>query len=179
MEKDIEETLITENEIRSRVKELGEEISNDYRGKNPILITVLRGAIVFLCDLMREISIPMSLDFLSISSYSGELQTGIVRILKDLDESIENRNVILVEDIIDTGLTLNYILNTLKTRGPASIRVCALLDKKVRRIIDVPIDYVGFNIPDKFVVGYGMDYKQKYRNLPIIGTLKEEIADNI
>jgi hypoxanthine phosphoribosyltransferase len=175
VQKDIAKILITEEEIRRRVKELGEEISRDYQGKNPVLVTVLRGGIMFLCDLIREISIPVTLDFLSISSYSGQTQTGIVRILKDLDESIENKHVILIEDIIDTGLTLNYILRALKARRPAEVRVCALLDKKARRIIDIPIDYIGFEIPDEFVVGYGMDYNQKYRNLPFIGILKEEI----
>lgn len=175
MHEDIERVLITEEEIKRRVKELGEEISRDYKGKDLVIVAVLRGAIVFLCDLIREISIPITLDFLSISSYSGQTQTGVVRILKDLDESIEDRHVILVEDIIDTGLTLNYILKTLKARRPADIRVCALLDKKARRIVDVRIDYVGFEIPDEFVVGYGMDYGQRYRSLPFIGILKREI----
>ena len=175
MEEDIAKILITKEEIGKRIKELGEKISSDYRGKNPVLVTVLQGGIVFLCDLMREIYVPITLDFLSISSYSGKTQTGVVRILKDLDKSIENRHVILVEDIIDTGLTLNYILGTLKSRRPADIRVCALLDKKVRRIVDITIDYIGFEIPDEFVVGYGMDYDQKYRNLPFIGVLKEDI----
>lgn len=175
MEEDIAKVLIAEEEIEKRIKELGEKISSDYRRKNPVLVTVLQGGIVFLCDLMREISIPITLDFLSISSYLGKTQTGVVRIIKDLDKSIENRYVILVEDIIDTGLTLNYILGTLKARKPADIRVCALLDKKVRRIVDITIDYIGFEIPDEFVVGYGMDYDQRYRNLPFIGVLKEEI----
>ena len=178
MHEDIAKILITEEEIRKRIKELGEEISRDYNGKDPILVTVLRGAIVFLCDLMRKISIPITLDFLSISSYSGQTQTGVVRILKDLDENIENRQVILVEDIIDTGLTLNYILKTLKARRPADVRVCALLDKKVRRIVDVSIDYLGFEIPDEFVVGYGMDYNQRYRGLPFICILKKGIIGN-
>ena len=175
MNEDIERILITEKEISDRVKELGKAISRDYSGKDPVLVAVLRGAIVFLCDLLKEISIPMSLDFLSISSYSGQVQTGIVRILKDLDQNIEDKYVILIEDIIDTGLTLNYILRTLKARKPADVRVCALLDKKVRRIVDIPIDYRGFEIPDEFVVGYGMDYEQGYRNLPFIAVLKEEI----
>jgi len=172
---DIQKILIAEKEINDRVRELGANISQDYRGMNPVLVCVLRGAIVFICDLIREISIPVTLDFLSISSYSGNKHTGIVRILKDLDENIENKSVILVEDIIDTGLTLNYILKTLKARKPANVRVCALLDKKVRRIVDIPIDYRGFEIPDEFVIGYGMDYRQQYRNLPFIGVLKEEI----
>jgi hypoxanthine phosphoribosyltransferase len=142
-----------------------------------VIVAVLRGAIVFLCDLIREISIPITLDFLSISSYSGQTQTGVVRILKDLDQSIEGKHVILVEDIIDTGLTLNYILKTLRARRPADIRVCALLDKRARRIVDIRIDYLGFEIPDEFVVGYGMDYDQRYRSLPFIGVLKREILD--
>jgi len=173
--KDIKKVLINENELREKLVELGKQISNDYRGLNPVLVTVLRGGIVFLCDLIREIDIPLSLDFLSISSYSGQKQTGVVRILKDLDENIEKKHVILVEDIIDTGLTLNYIVGMLNERKPASVKICALLDKRVRRIIDVPINYIGFEIPDEFVVGYGMDYNQSYRNLPFIGTLKEEI----
>jgi len=175
VERDVARILITEEQIGNRIKELGKEISLDFRGKNPVLVTLLQGGIVFLCDLMREISVPVTLDFLSISSYSGKAQTGVVRILKDLDKSIENRHVILVEDIIDTGLTLNFILGTLKARKPADIRVCALLDKKVRRIVDITIDYIGFEIPDEFVVGYGMDYEQKYRNLPFIGVLKDGI----
>jgi hypoxanthine phosphoribosyltransferase len=175
VQEDIEKVLITEERIKRRIKELGEEISRDYNGKDPILVAVLRGAIMFVCDLVREISIPITLDFLSISSYSGQTQTGVVRILKDLDESIEDEHVILIEDIVDTGLTLNYILKTLKARRPADLRVCALLDKKVRRIVDVRIDYLGFEIPDEFVVGYGMDYDQMYRGLPFIGVLKREI----
>jgi len=175
LQKEIDKVLITDHEIRERIKTLGGEISKDYVDKNPVLVTVLRGAIVFLCDLIREISVPITLDFLSISSYSGEVHTGVVRITKDLSESIESRHVILVEDIIDTGLTLNYILKTLKARKPLDIRVCALLNKKVRRIIDIPIEYCGFEIPDEFVVGYGMDYNQQYRNLPFIGVLKEDI----
>ncbi len=175
MKEEIAKILITAEDIRKRIKEIGEEISLDYHGKNPVLVTVLRGAIVFLCDLVREISIPVTLDFLSISSYSGQTHTGIVRILKDLDENIENQHVILIEDIIDTGLTLNYILRTLNEKRPTDVRVCTLLDKKVRRIVDIPIDYIGFEIPDEFVVGYGMDYKQRYRSLPFIGILKEEI----
>ncbi|HEX3035026.1 MAG TPA: hypoxanthine phosphoribosyltransferase [Thermodesulfobacteriota bacterium] len=172
LQEGIANILITEEEIKKRVKELGRKISHDYRGKDTILVTVLRGGMVFVCDLMREISIPVTVDFLSISSYSGMVQIGVVRILKDLDESIEDRHVILVEDIVDTGLTLSYILKTLRARKPADVRVCALLDKKVQRIVDVPIDYRGFEIPDEFVVGYGMDFNQRYRNLPFIAVLK-------
>ncbi len=179
MEKDVVKVLITEREVRKRVKELGREISHDYEGKNPVLVTILQGAIVFLCDLMREVSIPITLDFLSVSSYSGQTHTGVVRILKDLDMSIENRHVILVEDIIDTGLTLDYIIRTLRERNPLDIRVCVLLDKRARRTVEVPIHYLGFEIQDGFVVGYGMDYEQRYRNLPFIGVLKREIPDNL
>ena len=174
---DIEKILINETELKDKVAQLGNQISDDYKGLSPVFITVLRGSIIFLCDLIREVKIPISLDFLSVSSYSGQTHTGVVRIIKDLDENIENRHVVLIEDIIDTGLTLNYIVGMLRDRKPASIKVCALLDKKVRRIIDIPIDYKGFEIPDEFVVGYGMDYNQQYRNLPFIGILKEEILN--
>ncbi len=174
---DIEKILINDTELKEKVIELGKNISDDYKGLSPVFITVLRGSIIFLCDLIREVKIPISLDFLSVSSYSGQSHTGVVRIIKDLDENIENKHVILIEDIIDTGLTLNYIIGMLRERKPASIKVCALLDKKVRRIIDIPIDYKGFEIPDEFVVGYGMDYNQQYRNLPFIGILKEEILN--
>ncbi len=174
---DIEKILINETELKDKVVDLGNRISDDYKGLSPVFITVLRGSIIFLCDLIREVKIPISLDFLSVSSYSGQTHTGVVRIIKDLDENIDNRHVVLIEDIIDTGLTLNYIVGMLRDRKPASIKVCALLDKKVRRIIDIPIDYKGFEIPDEFVVGYGMDYNQQYRNLPFIGILKEEILN--
>jgi len=174
---DIEKILINETELKDKVAQLGNQISDDYKGLSPVFITVLRGSIIFLCDLIREVKIPISLDFLSVSSYSGQTHTGVVRIIKDLDENIENRHVVLIEDIIDTGLTLNYIVGMLRDRKPASIKVCALLDKKVRRIIDIPIHYKGFEIPDEFVVGYGMDYNQQYRNLPFIGILKEEILN--
>jgi hypoxanthine phosphoribosyltransferase len=174
---DIEKILINDTELKEKVTELGNNISDDYEGLSPVFITVLRGSIIFLCDLIREVKIPISLDFLSVSSYQGQTHTGVVRIIKDLDENIENKHVILIEDIIDTGLTLNYIVGMLRERKPASIKICALLDKKVRRIIDIPIDYKGFEIPDEFVVGYGMDYNQQYRNLPFIGVLKEQILD--
>jgi len=173
----IAKTLITEEQIKKRVNELGREISRDYQGKEPVLVTILRGAVVFLCDLMREISLPVSLDFLSVSSYSGQTQTGVVKILKDLDTNIEDRHVLLVEDIVDTGLTIDYILRTLNERNPADIRVCALLDKRSCRIVHVPIDYLGFEIPNHFVVGYGMDYEQRYRNLPFIGVLGNKVPD--
>jgi len=176
LEDDVAEILITEEELQARVAELGKAISNDYRGKDLLLVCILRGAVVFLSDLMRHITIPHEIDFMAVSSYGAATETsGIVRILKDLETSIEGRNVLIVEDIVDTGLTLNYIISNLKTRRPASLRTCVLLNKSERRLVDVPLDYVGFDIPNKFVVGYGLDYGEKYRNLPFIGVLKPEL----
>lgn len=173
---DVAEILITEEELQARVAELGKAISDDYRGKDLLLVCILRGAVVFLSDLMRHITIPHEIDFMAVSSYGAATETsGIVRILKDLETSIEGRNVLIVEDIVDTGLTLNYIINNLNTRRPASLRTCVLLNKPERRLVDVPLDYVGFDIPNKFVVGYGLDYGEKYRNLPFIGVLKPEL----
>ncbi|MFW6149456.1 MAG: hypoxanthine phosphoribosyltransferase [Atribacterota bacterium] len=169
----IEEILIPENQIQKKIQKLGDQISQDYKGKELICIGVLRGAIVFLADLARCIKVPMLIDFMSISSYGASTESsGVVRILKDLDENIEKKDVLIVEDIIDTGLTLDYLLRMLKSRNPASIKVCALLNKKERRQIDVPIDYCGFDIPDKFVIGYGLDYNGLYRNIPYILVLK-------
>lgn len=176
LEDDVAEILITEEELQARVAELGKAISNDYRGKDLLLVCILRGAVVFLSDLMRHITIPHEIDFMAVSSYGAATETsGIVRILKDLETSIEGRNVLIVEDIVDTGLTLDYIISNLKTRRPASLRTCVLLNKSERRLVDVPLDYVGFDIPNKFVVGYGLDYGEKYRNLPFIGVLKPEL----
>ncbi|HIC93588.1 MAG TPA: hypoxanthine phosphoribosyltransferase [Anaerolineae bacterium] len=176
MKDDVAEILITEEELQARVAELGKAISDDYRGKDLLLVCILRGAVVFLSDLMRHITIPHEIDFMAVSSYGAATETsGIVRILKDLETSIEGRNVLIVEDIVDTGLTLNYIINNLNTRRPASLRTCVLLNKPERRLVDVPLDYVGFDIPNKFVVGYGLDYGEKYRNLPFIGVLKPEL----
>jgi len=176
LEDDVAEILITEEELQARVAELGKAISDDYRGKDLLLVCILRGAVVFLSDLMRHITIPHEIDFMAVSSYGAATETsGIVRILKDLETSIEGRDVLIVEDIVDTGLTLNYIINNLKTRRPASLRTCVLLNKPERRLVDVPLDYVGFDIPNKFVVGYGLDYGEKYRNLPFIGVLKPEL----
>ncbi|HXF82404.1 MAG TPA: hypoxanthine phosphoribosyltransferase [bacterium] len=173
---DIDEILIPEDALRSRIRELGQQISKDYEGKEPLLVGILTGAVLFVSDLLREITIPCELDFMATSSYAdGTSSSGIVRILKDLDQSIEGRHVIVVDDIIDTGLTMDYLLETLKARYPASLRVCALLDKVPRRIRYVPLDYRGFEIPDKFVVGYGLDYAGRYRNLPFICVLKPEI----
>jgi len=173
---DIDETLIPEEALQARIRELGRAISNDYSGKEPLLVGILTGAVVFMSDLLRQISISCQVDFIATSSYGVKTESsGIVRILKDLDQSIEGRHVLIVDDIIDTGLTMDYLLETLKARYPASLKVCALLDKVPRRLRHVPIDYRGFEIPDKFVVGYGLDYGGRYRNLPFICVLKPEI----
>jgi len=161
--------LIRENAISKKVKEIGKKINKDYKDKNPILVGVLKGAFIFMADLLREIEIPVEVDFLSIRSYNGKESSGVVRITHDLSLNIENRDVILVEDIVDTGRTINYIIENLKTRRPKSLVVCTLLNKKENRIIDVPLTYVGFDIPYVFVVGYGLDYSNKYRNLRNIG----------
>ncbi|MGZ4212913.1 MAG: hypoxanthine phosphoribosyltransferase [Actinomycetota bacterium] len=157
--------LFTAEQIRARVAELGEEISRDYAGRTPILIGVLKGSLVFMADLARAITIPVQVDFMSITSYGDGSHSGVVRILKDLDDPITSKDVILVEDIIDTGLTLTYLLATLTARQPASLEVCGLLDKSARRIVEVPIRYKGFDIPDEFVIGYGLDHEGRYRNL--------------
>lgn len=163
--------VLAADEIRDRVSAIGAEISHDYAGRSPLLVSVLKGSVMFLADLVRRIDLPVRVDFMSISSYgNGGGRSGVVRILKDLSSSIEDEEVILVEDIIDTGLTVTYLLATLRARQPRSLEVCTLLDKSVRRIIEVPIRYKGFDIPDEFVIGYGLDYQGRYRNLrPIIG----------
>ncbi len=171
---EIDKVLITATKLQQRVQELGEQISKDYAGREPILVGVLRGVMCFIADLMRQVSLPTSVDFMSISSYDGN-GAAAVRILKDLDLSIKGRDVILVEDIVDTGMTLNHMIAYLKTKKPASIKVCTLLDKRARRLIEVPVEYVGFEVPDEFVVGYGLDFNQRFRNLPFIGTLKHEL----
>lgn len=168
------EILISGEAIQRRVLELGAEISRDYEGKTPVLVTVLRGGVVFLADLMRAIDVDPEIDFMAVSSYGKETRTsGVVRILSDLTMNIEGRHVVIVEDIVDTGLTLAYIREVLETRQPASLRICALLDKKARRETEVRVDYVGFDIPDRFVVGYGLDFAERYRNLPHIVALNE------
>ncbi len=173
---DIDEILIPEEALQTRIRELGRAVSSDYTGKEPLLVGILTGAVLFVSDLLRQITIPCQLDFMATSSYGTKTESsGIVRILKDLDQTIEGRHVLIVDDIIDTGLTMDYLLETLKARYPASLRVCALLDKVPRRLRHVPIDYRGFEIPDKFVVGYGLDYNGRYRNLPFICVLKPEI----
>lgn len=164
--------LISEEEINERVKFLGETISKDYAGQEVHLISILKGGAFITCELAKRITVPVSLDFMSLSSYQGTTSTGIVKIIKDLDNSIEGKNVIIVEDIVDTGRTLNYLVKILKERKPNSIRICTLLDKPDRRVAEVDVDYTGFNIPDEFVVGFGLDYDQKYRNLPYIGVVE-------
>ena len=168
------ELLIPGSKIEARVKELGREISSDYQGMKPILVSILKGSFLFLADLTRAIDVPHEIDFLSVSSYGSSTQsTGVVRLLKDLGTNIGDRDVLVVEDIVDTGLTWRYIRNNLLTRGPTSLRIVTLLDKRERRVVDVPVDYVGFVIPDRFVVGYGLDYQERYRNLPYIGALDD------
>lgn len=175
MTDNIERVLITEQALARRVKELGAQISQDYAGENLFLVSVLKGSVVFMADLMRCISIPHSIDFMATSSYGASTQSsGVVQILKDLEESIEGQHVLIVEDIIDSGHTLAYLRRLILARNPASLRICALLDKKERREADVPVEYVGFSIPNEFVVGYGLDFNEHYRNLPFVGVLKPE-----
>jgi hypoxanthine phosphoribosyltransferase len=172
----IQQLLLTPEQIQQRVKELGAQISADYADKDLALVCVLRGAVVFLSDLLRVLPDSATVDFMAIASYGSDTHsTGVVRIVKDLEESVESRHVLVVEDIVDTGLTLNYLLEHLRHRNAASVRVCALLDKPGRRKVPVPVDYTGFEVPNAFVVGYGLDYDQKYRGLPFIGVLKPEI----
>lgn len=165
--------LITEEEVAKRVNELGKKISEDYAGKQVHLICVLKGGVFFMCELAKRITVPVSMDFMSVSSYGdGTASSGVVKIAKDLDESLEGKHVMVVEDIIDSGRTLSYLLEILKKRNPASMKLCTLLDKPDRRVNKVDVNYVGFEIPDEFVVGYGLDYAQKYRNLPYIGVVE-------
>jgi len=176
LRKDILEVLISEKKLAKKVKELAKEINNDFRGKNPVLISILKGSVVFLSDLLKNIDIKCSVDFIAVSSYGGDIETsGVVKLIMDLRESIEGRNVLIIEDIVDTGLTIDYLRSNLLTRKPDSLKICSLLLKPEKMKIDIGFDYIGFEIPDKFVVGYGLDYREKYRNLPFIGTLKPEI----
>ena len=164
--------LLSEKEVDDRIQAIGEQISRDYAGKQVHLICVLKGGSFFLCELAKRITVPVSLDFMSVSSYGSETKSsGVVKIIKDLDEPIKGKDVLVIEDIVDSGRTLSYLLEMLKDRGPASLKLCTLLDKPDRRVIDVPVDYTGFEIPDEFVVGYGLDYDQRYRNLPYIGVI--------
>lgn len=179
MENDIKEILFSTAEIDERVKALGREITRDYQGTNPVLVGILKGAVPFIADLIRAIEMPLVYDLMSVSSYGASTKSsGMVRILKDLDLTIEDRDVLIVEDIVDTGLTLTYLLENLKTRRVKSIKTCTLLDKPERRKVNIHSDYNGFVIPDVFVVGYGLDYNERYRNLPYIGILNEEIYSN-
>jgi hypoxanthine phosphoribosyltransferase len=179
MHNDIAEILVSEEAIQAKVAELGQHISDDYRGETLLLIGLLRGAIVFLSDLMRAIDIPVRLDFIGISSYGASTESGAVRLVMDLETDIAGCHVLVVEDIVDTGKTLSYLVENLKARQPASLRVCALLDKPDRRQVPIHVDYVGFEIPDKFVVGYGLDFAEGYRNLPFVGVLKEHLYKKV
>ncbi len=176
MLQDIDKVLITQEELDKRVQELGEQISRDYKDKNLLMVSVLKGSVVFMADLMRAISIPAAIDFMAVSSYgSGVKTSGVVRILKDLDSPIEGKDLLVVEDILDSGVTLNYLRELLRERGPASIKIVTLLDKPERRTADVVADYTGFTVPDEFVVGYGLDYDEHYRNLSFVGVLKPSV----
>ena len=175
MEKDIQSVLISEEELQAKVREIGAKISEDYQGKTPIFVGVLKGCFIFMSDLVRSVSINCSMDFMAVSSYSGTKTTGAVKINKDLSEDICGKDVIIVEDILDSGITLNYLKHYLMVRQPASIRIVTLMDKPSRRKADVYADYSCFEVPDAFVVGYGLDYNEKYRNLPYVGILKPEV----
>ncbi len=177
VETDIGDILLTEAEIQDKVAELGRRISADYAGRELTLVSVLKGSLPFMADLMRAISIPVRIDLMEVSSYGGTAteSSGLVRILKDLSSSIDGADVLIVEDIIDTGLTLNYLVRYLRGKNPASLRICTLLDKPARRLVEIPVDYVGFTIPDQFVVGYGLDYGEVYRNLRFVGVLRPEV----
>lgn len=165
--------LLTEEEVDARIKQLGEQISKDYQDRDVHLVCVLKGGSFFMCELAKRITVPVTMDFMSVSSYGSDTQSsGVVKIVKDLDESIKDKDVIVVEDIVDSGRTLSYLMEMLQGRNPATLRLCTLLDKPDRRIVDVDVDYTGFQIPDEFVVGYGLDYDQRYRNLPYIGVVE-------
>jgi hypoxanthine phosphoribosyltransferase len=174
---DIGEILLSEDQIAAKVTELGARISADYDGRPVTLVSVLKGSLPFMADLMRAIDLPLRIDLMEVSSYGGNAteSSGLVRILKDLSATIENEDVLIVEDIIDTGLTLNYLVRYLRGKNPATLRICTLLDKPARRLVEIPVDYIGFEIPDQFVVGYGLDYDELYRNLRFVGVLKPEV----
>lgn len=179
MHEDIEEILLTDEEIQAKVIELGKQITTDYRGKNLLLLGTLKGAVPFIADLARAILLPLEIDYMAISSYGNSTQSsGVVRILKDLEGPVQHKHVLIVEDIVDSGLTLHYLMDVLRQRKPLSLRVCALLDKGRERVKPVQLDYTGFQIPDRFVVGYGLDYAQRYRNLPYIGILKPSVYED-
>ncbi len=176
MHNDIQEILYTEEQIQDKIRELGEKISSEYAGRNPLIICVLKGAYMFMADLTKRITIPIEVDFMAISSYGQSTKSsGVVKILKDLDVPVEGRDVIIAEDIVDSGLTLSYLVDVLERRNAKSVSVVALFDKPAGRKVDLQADYIGFTLPDAFVVGYGLDYAEKYRNLPYIGILKPEV----
>ena len=176
MHQDVERILFTEEELAARVKELGAQITRDYQGKNLVVASVLRGSYIFMADLTRSIDLPLSVDFMAVSSYgAGTVSSGQVEIKKDLSDSIEGKDLLIVEDILDSGNTLYYLMDVLRARKPASIKICTLMDKPDRRVKPITADYIGFTIPDAFVVGYGLDYDEKYRNLPYVGILKPSV----
>ena len=167
--------LLSEDEVNKRISEVAAQISRDYQGKEIHLICILKGGVFFTCELAKRLELPVTLDFMSVSSYGdGTESSGIVRIIKDLDDPIEGENVLIVEDIIDSGRTLSYLVENLKSRGAKSVRLCTLMSKPSRRVVEVPVDYIGYEIPDEFVVGYGLDYAQKYRNLPYVGVVEND-----
>jgi hypoxanthine phosphoribosyltransferase len=176
LDRAVGEVLIEEDRLQARIRDLGRELSADYGGRELLLVGVLKGAVFFMADLMRSITVPCEIDFMAISSYGASTDSsGVVRILKDLDINIEGRDVLVVEDIIDSGLTLSYLVRNLESRAPASLEVCALLTKPTRREIDVDVRYVGFEIPNRFVIGYGLDFAERYRNLPYVGVLRDDL----
>lgn len=176
MKDDIKEVLLSEEEIKDIVSDLGRQITEDYRGKNLVLVSVLKGSVVFMADLMRAIDIPCSIDFMVVSSYgSGTESSGVVKIIKDLDADLRGVDLLIVEDILDTGRTLASLIKILKMRNPSSVKICTFLDKPERRLADISADYVGACVPDEFVVGYGLDYNERYRNLPYVGVVKPEV----
>lgn len=175
MERDVEKILISEEEIKEICKRLGEQISRDYKGKNLLLVSVLKGAVVFMADIMRNITCECEIDFMAVSSYSGSKTTGVVKFKKDMDVDPDGRDILIVEDILDSGVTLSYLKQVLLQRNAASIKVCAFLDKPANRRADIEADYVGKVVPDEFIIGYGLDYNEKYRNLPYVGILKREV----
>ena len=176
MNKDIDHVLVSQAQLKEKIAELGAQITKDYQGKDLLLVSILKGACVFLSDLMRAVELPLSIDFMCVSSYgAGTVTQGHAKIIKDLDVDIEGKDVLIVEDILDSGVTLSHVMEILRSRKPASLRLCSLLEKPERHKVYVPIDYLGFVVPDEFVVGYGLDYAEKYRNLPYVGVLKESV----
>lgn len=176
MDRDLQEILYTEDMIQEKIRELGEALSRDYDGKNPLVICVLKGAVMFMGDLVKRMTIPLEMDFMAVSSYGAATQSsGVVRILKDLEQSVEDRHVLIVEDVVDSGLTLSYLRDSLMHRDAQSVKIVALFDKPHRRTVPISPDYCGFEVPDQFIVGYGLDYAERYRNLPYVGVLKPEV----